>query len=1096
MLEWKVIDIPFTGGLSDDAHKFVGDPPLVRRATNFSFEKTGAITKRGSLELLDGLSAQESLLFKTSKGLHVFNKNGVYGYKETTEALGSVSGRPVPYSSQVNVESVHAGNLGSDQWDAASFGDTEIFVWSEPDPEGTALAPLGVGTAIFPKKSWYMVRSGGVVTQGPAELATSGVNLTGHMMRVTPAGPTSGSIAGIRWDDRRFFVIPFTVAAGVVTFGAAVYPFTTDTFINFDACTGWDGTNERTYYVLQEVASPPTFGDTKALRYTHSGLTLATTTVVLATDPSSVAYLGDVGLGIYYNRTEDVVYFCVCSLQHDEVRVFTTNDALGAKSAASAVYTFSSANGDYFGNMGQTSAVAITNVAGTDSSMQVFRCTMTERAAGGVHLLWQGLWSAAGSVGSGWGFGGNRSDSWCGVRYIALDSSRAPVGSSVVANNCSLIGKCFVADNEVIVPLAVDMCTASAMHDDPDYDLWTYYMGLLCKVDTTNGFIPIARFAADTLAPGQRWEDYEDVGAPTNSAYATKFAQPLHTVTQDATNGVWKFACELVNSQGGRVDGINAEIAAFRITGGLVAVDFRKRVPSSAQGIGGGAVMGFGTVLHYDGSTVYEGTAPTAPRIEFTSTNDGSGGTLTWDFYACWAFTDKNGLRWRSPITEKLNQSLETDENGTLYISTPPPWQVASLGSAVLEVYAQVQTVDARPYLIEVLDMDPDLVNAVPFVTVTISGGTVGGAESLSRFAGGSILPYTFGGELPNEPMGPLLDVEVWDNRIWGIDGDNPSRVFFSKSFDPAQPWGFNRNLFLSIPQGETAVALARMDEALVVLTASGLYVIQGRGPENTGVGPVYSVTRLESEGGCANANSVVLCPLGVVFASEKGPLLLTRGFKVQYIGGPVEDTLLPEAITTACTVTSRGEVVFFAQDEAFVWNYEVNAWSYWDTEIANSTYSAIEYKGDLYLAGDIQLRRLSATPNDLTCDMETSWIKLSGLQGYKAIREILILGELAALDSPALGQLVVRLYYDYSPTSSETFLLNVADLASATDPLEIRIQPSRRKCKSFKIRISDTLGTVGQSQEGDNRLTIAGLSLEVGTKMLGDKMPRTAQAS
>lgn len=1088
-LEWKNIDIPFTGGLSDDQHKYVADPPLVRVAKNISFEKTGAATKRGSFALLDGVSSDESLLFKTSKGLHAFNKNGIYGFKESTAVLGSVSGRPTPYSSKVEVDKVHAGTLGSDQWDMLSEGGAELFVWSEPDPTGS-------GSTIFPMKSWYLVRVNGVVTQGPAPLTDSGINLTGHMMRVTYAGPGTGSISGIRWDDRRFFVIPFTVVSGVVTFGSVTYPFTTDTFINFDACTGYDGTNNRTYYVLQEVASAPTFGDTKALRLTHSGTSLSTTTVVLATDPASLGYSGDVGLGIYYQRTEAKVYFCVCSHQHDNVRLYTTAADLSTKSATSDVYTFDSAAGDYFGNMGQFSATAFTNAVGTDSSMQVFRCTMTERSAGGVHLIWQGLWSSDGSV-EAWGVGGDRSESWCGVRYIPVDSSLSATNDAVVANNCSIIGKCFTESGELFVPLSVDMCAASAMHDDPDVDMWTYYMGLLCKVDITNAFTPIARFAADLLAPGQRWEDYDDASL-SSASYATKFAQPLRTVSTDS-DGRYVFACELVNSQGGRVDGVAAEIAAFRLTGGKVSVDFRERVPKSAQGIGSGAVIGAGTLLHYDGSTLFEATAPTAPRLYAVNATSGSGTTYTWDIYACWAFTDRNGLRWRSPITSKQGLEIKTDNNLVIWISTPPPWQVEALGSCVLELYAEVVGVDARPYLIKVIDMSEAVVvdDAVPYVQVTQAGAAAasGGAENLTRFAGGSIIPYTYGGELSNDPMGPVLDIEMWDNRIWGIDGDNPSRIWFSKSFDPAQPWGFNRNLFLTVPQGEEAVAIARMDESLVVLANSGIYIVQGRGPENTGQGPVYSMTRLETDGGCSNPSAVAICPIGVVFASDKGVLLLTRGYEVKYIGGPIEDTADLATITATATVTDRGEVVFFGASEAFVWNYEINAWSRWDTDVPTASYSAIEHSGQLYVVGDTQLRRLADDPDDLTAQVETSWIKMSGLQGYKAIREVLILGELVALDSPALGTVVVQVFYDYDYANSETLTFNVSDLASVTSPLELRIKPSRRKCKSFKIRIQDVLATVGQDQQGDNRFTIAGITLEVGLKMLGDKMPRTTPA-
>lgn len=113
--------------------------------------------------------------------------------------------------------------------------------------------------------------------------------------------------------------------------------------------------------------------------------------------------------------------------------------------------------------------------------------------------------------------------------------------------------------------------------------------------------------------------------------------------------------------------------------------------------------------------------------------------------------------------------------------------------------------------------------------------------------------------------------------------------------------------------------------------------------------------------------------------------------------------------------------------------------------------------------------------------DLETGWIKFAGLQGYKMVQRILVLGEyLGAHD------LRIRVAYNYAETAAgPTWVDDKTITVSPTvinGPLQIEYGPQRGKCQSIKIRITaQTIGTTLSPLTEALKLTA--LSLRVGLR-------------
>ena len=293
----------------------------------------------------------------------------------------------------------------------------------------------------------------------------------------------------------------------------------------------------------------------------------------------------------------------------------------------------------------------------------------------------------------------------------------------------------------------------------------------------------------------------------------------------------------------------------------------------------------------------------------------------------------------------------------------------------------------------------------------------------------GNNLIYTTGGVL-EDISGPASNIlTLFDTRLWLVDAEDPNLLWYSKQVIENTPVEMSDLLTYYVApttgaQGSTGpvTALAPMDDKLIIFKKDAIYYINGTGPDNTGANSQYPSTAVfvASSVGCTNAASIVLSPAGLMFQSDKGIWLLGRDLNTSYIGAPVE--AYNSNVVTSADVIPGTNQVRFCLDTNIILMYDYY-YQQWGTFNPNQTVSSTLYQGmhtllsttgvvyqespGLYLDGD--------TP--VTLSFQTSWMQLTGLQGFQRAYEVYLLGTYITPH-----QLNVQVCYDYnnSPTQND----------------------------------------------------------------------------
>ena len=165
--------------------------------------------------------------------------------------------------------------------------------------------------------------------------------------------------------------------------------------------------------------------------------------------------------------------------------------------------------------------------------------------------------------------------------------------------------------------------------------------------------------------------------------------------------------------------------------------------------------------------------------------------------------------------------------------------------------------------------------------TVTIVD-TLSDAEIL-----GNNLLYTTGGVVENIGPPAFSNITLFDDRLWGVTGEDPNLLWFSKQVIESTPVEMSDLFTLYVAptisaQGSTGpiTALSTMDDKLIIFKRDAIYYINGTGPDNTGSNNQYSASIfITATVGCSNQKSIVFTPSGLLFQSDKGIWLLGRDF-------------------------------------------------------------------------------------------------------------------------------------------------------------------------------------------------------------------------
>lgn len=346
----------------------------------------------------------------------------------------------------------------------------------------------------------------------------------------------------------------------------------------------------------------------------------------------------------------------------------------------------------------------------------------------------------------------------------------------------------------------------------------------------------------------------------------------------------------------------------------------------------------------------------------------------------------------------------------------------------------------------------------------------------------GSQQLYTTGGEVDNISTPASKAMCSYKNRVILVPSENPYCFWYSKQVIPGFPAEFSDLFVQNLDQrGGGIIAVAEMNDKLILLKQSAVEFMVGEGPAPSGANNDFSYPQLIPTGtGCSSAASVVLTPLGLMYQSPKGIQLLDLSLTEQYIGAEVE-AFNSYTVTSAQLIPDTTQVrLTLSNGIALVYDYFVRKWSTFtnisavDSAVYNGKFCYLQSSGTV----------MEETPGVYTDNgsaivpsLTTGWLCFAGLQGYQRVWRFLLLG---SYFSP--HTLNVSVAYDFDSTVKQTDAIAVP---ASQVPYEYRLHLAQQKCSSIQLTISGTPSVpYGQG------LSLSALAFEVGAKKGLNKLP------
>jgi hypothetical protein len=341
------------------------------------------------------------------------------------------------------------------------------------------------------------------------------------------------------------------------------------------------------------------------------------------------------------------------------------------------------------------------------------------------------------------------------------------------------------------------------------------------------------------------------------------------------------------------------------------------------------------------------------------------------------------------------------------------------------------------------------------------------------------------------------VDACSTQDRVWLLSAERGrSDVWPSKLLLRGYAPEFPSSLTIRLPnEGGEAVAIAALDDKIIVFKERQIYAIFGSPGDNTGSNSTLQRPRLISgDVGCLTPTSVVEGPYGIVFLGQRGFHLLDRGLNTTYIGNDVERTFIPRdnVITSGTLIPDRKQVRWTFNEatltsdtaKAIVWSYDADIMSF-STFDTVSAVSAAARRGQwirIARGGSVLADNTAHTSSDsFSTSVTTAWIKAAGLQGFARIYTALFLFKWFT------GYIKIEVGYDHDPDWIDAVQWTNGELGALAEPSNGRVQlmvyPTRQKCEAIRFRISEVNPSGQNPPPRGAGHELVGLSLEVGRK-------------
>lgn len=371
---------------------------------------------------------------------------------------------------------------------------------------------------------------------------------------------------------------------------------------------------------------------------------------------------------------------------------------------------------------------------------------------------------------------------------------------------------------------------------------------------------------------------------------------------------------------------------------------------------------------------------------------------------------------------------------------------------------------------------------------------------------------YTEGDILANQPPPALSFVHTHRNRLFGLVAENRRQVVFTHEYEAGELPGWHPFLVIDVP--DEAVALATIDEKLVILCRNGVFLISGNGPDRKGLNNDYDQPfRLNSPHGCKTAESVVSFPEGIIYQAQTGFCLMDRKASITRVGAPVEDTLTLFPYCHASCVVTDQEWIYWSVTNALLlssstdgrivaFDWRHNVWavdkvrtpselgpsSAVVTSLAHTkdgTFCTLASGGSIYQ----HLGFADPGPTWVSTYVKTGMFHLGSNQLFQRARWLTLLGELRGIHQLAVG--VTTFDHAASINPAQIFTWVEADFALMQN-YALKMHLANQKGAFFQIEIADGPDPGSPSVIGDSAVFV-GLVIEMGMKK---GVPQMAQAS
>jgi hypothetical protein len=478
----------------------------------------------------------------------------------------------------------------------------------------------------------------------------------------------------------------------------------------------------------------------------------------------------------------------------------------------------------------------------------------------------------------------------------------------------------------------------------------------------------------------------------------------------------------------------------------LATLNMRPAYPTAQ--LGRGLYLGSAAPQMYDGEQWREADFHCAPDLGYDTagapvalasvvTIDGAGSIVNGTYvYAFWyEVPDAQGELHRGAVSAKIDVVMSGGPKSfTMTIPTCRLTRFANARICVARSEQGATGTDTTLELFRVTSNDPSVTTgANRFVLNDVTVDAVTFTDSLDDATVKTREPlYTNGGILSNNPS-PWAGgvIAAAKGRLFWTDPTDPNMVRHSqqRADDTALEAPIDLSLVKDSIGGDIA-AIGPMDDTVIVFGQTAVFIFGGPGPlADPSVDPsANAFTAIElvtTDVGCVSAPSVGASPVGLVFKSQKGIMLLARTRQIVNIGNDVQKYDGQNVVRTTLITTSQRVICLTDSGRTLMWDYNRNAWATWTN---HEGLDALVLDG-LYYYLRTDSRVFVETPGIYKDDelhiqlkIETAWIHFASyLQGWQRVLYAYFLGRFISKHT-----LTVRWRLDYNDAYSPEIQSNV----------------------------------------------------------------------